>query len=234
MNRIIVITGGTSGLGYQLAKKFHSEGDFVVVVGRVLGDVEKTEEALGVDGLKADVTKDNDWTRLHKYIMEQYGKIDILINNAGGGIVYKPFLEQTLEQIRSTLELNLAGAILGCKHFAPEMVKAGHGTIINIGAAGEEKDNPGLAVYLASKAGLRSFSKALYGELREKGVKVTTVLTGAMDTGFAASCGKEAHKEKIMKPEDAAEAIKALCAIGKDVEISELVLSSDSLPFGTL
>lgn len=234
MNRIVVITGGTSGLGYQLAKKFHAEGDFVVVVGRVLTEVEKTEEALGVDGLKADVTKDNDWTRLHKYIMEQYGKIDILINNAGGGIVYKPFLDVTLEQIRSTLELNLAGAILGCKHFAPEMVKAGQGYIINIGTDGDEKANPGLAVYLAAKAGLRSFSKALYGELREKGVKVSCVLPGAMNTNFAKACGKEESKAKGLKAEDVAEAIKGLCTLGKDVEVSELVLSVDGREAGSI
>jgi len=184
MDNVIIITGGTSGYGYAAAELFAAQGERVIVVARTAADVDKTKEALGVDGFAMDITKETDWVKLYDYVKGNYDRIDLLLNNAGGAIVIAPFLEQTSEQITKSIDLNLTGMIWGCKAFAPMMVEQNGGTIINVASACATHCWPSWSVYAAAKSGMLSFSKSLYVELREAGVRVTCVIAGAGDTPF--------------------------------------------------
>jgi short-subunit dehydrogenase len=226
MSKVIVVTGGTSGFGHAICKRMSQNGDVVVASARSLDELEKTQEELHIDGIKADVTNQSDWIRLHKYVMEQYGHIDVLINNAGGGIAYKPFADQTVEEIRSSIDLNLTGAILGCKAFATEMAKAGNGLIINVASVCAKHEWANYSVYAAAKAGLLSFSKSLYVELRDKGVRVTCLLPAASDTNFAKACGKpeKAGVKLDLTAESVAQAVQNIIEMPNKVEVEEMTV----------
>ena len=189
MDNIIIITGGTSGYGYAAAELFAAQGEKVIVASRTAADVEKTKEALGVDGFAMDISIESDWIKLYEYVKETYGRIDLLLNNAGGAVVIAPFLEQTSEQITQSIDINLTGMIWGCKTFAPMMVEQKGGTIINVASACATHCWPKFSVYAAAKAAMLSFSKSLYVELREAGVRVTCVIAGAGDTNFCKNAG---------------------------------------------
>ena len=206
MDRVIVITGATSGYGYAAAKKFAEAGDRVIAVARTASSVEDTKKTLGVDGFAANITSEDDWAALHDYVSAHYGRIDLLLNNAGGAIVIVPFLEQTSEQIIDSVNLNLLGMIWGCKTFAPMMLKQESGTIINIASACATHCWPAYSVYAAAKAGMLSFSKSLYVELRPKGIRVTCMIPGAGDTPFCINAG-QGPNPMAMKAPDFAQAI---------------------------
>ena len=201
MDNVIIITGGTSGYGYAAAEIFAAQGESVIVVARTAADVDKTKEALGVDGFAMDITKEAEWQKLYDYVKENYGRLDLLLNNAGGAIVIAPFLEQTSEQITTSIDLNLTGMIWGCKVFAPMMVEQKSGTIINVASACATHCWPSWSVYAAAKAGMLSFSKSLYVELRESGIRVTCVIAGAGDTPFCENAGSGPNPMAMKAPE---------------------------------
>ena len=223
MDRVIVITGGTSGYGYATAEKFAKSGDKVIVVARTASAVEETKNALGVDGFAADITKEEDWIVLRDYVSEKYGCIDILINNAGGGVVIKPFLEQTSEQITYSIDLNLTGMMWGCKTFAPMMVEKKSGTIINVASACATHCWPNFSVYAAAKTGMLSFSKSLYVELRAQGIRVTCMIPGAGESNFSVNAGMEPYP-LIMKSADFAQAIVDVCNLPMHIVVEDMTV----------
>jgi len=206
MNNVIIITGGTSGYGYAAAKKFADAGERVIAVARNAEALEKTKETLGVDIFSADVTKEEDWNSLYKYVAEKYGRIDLLLNNAGGAVTLTPFLEQTSEQISYSIDFNLTSAMWGCKAFAPMMIDQKSGTIINIASVCANHAWPAYSVYAAAKAGLLNFSKSLYVELREFGIRVSCLIPAAGDTPFCINAGGGPNPV-MMKAPDFAQAI---------------------------
>ena len=206
MDRVIVITGGTSGYGYAAAQIFASAGERVIAVARTAENLDETKKALGVDIFKADVTKEEDWGRLYEYVDKNYGRIDLLLNNAGGAIVLAPFLEQTPDQIAASINLNLTSAMWGCKTFAPMMIRQKNGTIINVASVCATHSWPAFSVYAAAKAGLLSFSKSLYVELRPFGIRVSCLIPAAGDTPFCVNAGGDPNPV-MMKASDFAQAI---------------------------
>jgi short-subunit dehydrogenase len=206
MDKVILITGGTSGYGYAAAQKFASSGERVIAVARTAENLDETRKALGVDVFKADVTKEDDWIALCEYVKENYGRIDLLLNNAGGGVVLAPFLEQTPDQIKSSIDLNLTSAMWGCKAFAPMMAEQKSGTIINVASVCATHSWPTYSVYAAAKAGLLSFSKSLYVELRPMGIRVSCLIPAAGDTPFCVNAGGDPNPV-MMKASDFAQAI---------------------------
>lgn len=206
MNKVIVATGATSGYGLEAARKFAQQGEKVIVVARNKDNIEKTKQELGVDGFSADITKRGDWAALYKYVKDKYGRIDLLLNNAGGGVAMGPFLEQTPEQIEYSIAYNLTGAMWGCQTFAPMMVEQKGGTIINIASVCATRAWTNLSVYSAAKAGLRMFSKTLYVELSPKNIRVSCLIPAAGETHFFENCGLE-HSAPGMKAADFAQSI---------------------------
>ena len=206
MDKVIIITGGTSGYGYAAAEKFAAAGEHVIAVARTADALEKTKKELGVDIFAADVTKQEDWAALYDYVNEKYGRVDLLLNNAGGAIIMKPFLEQTSEQIFDSVNLNLLSVIWGCRTFAPMMIGQKGGTIINIASVCATHAWPTYSVYAAAKAGVLNFSKSLYVELGPLGVRVSCLIPAAGDTPFCVNAGGGPNPV-MMKAQDFAQAI---------------------------
>lgn len=179
MARIIVITGAGVGLGRALARRFASEGERVVLLGRTEAKLQALAQELGEPALAlaCDVGNPDSVRAAFAQIAQRCGRIEVLINNAA---VYEPFLvaEATDAQILSALHTNLAGAIFCARAAIPLMQRGAH--IINVSSESVGMRFPYLAIYQSSKAGLEKFSEALYHELDASSIRVSTVRAGQM------------------------------------------------------
>ena len=133
MGRVVLITGASSGYGKATAKAFKENGDTVIMTARNEARLLAAQSEVGGDlALTLDVTSPADWDAALATVRERYGRLDVLVNNAGGGIAIKEVAEFSVEEIDATIKLNLNSVIYGCRAVAPLMKEQKCGTIINI------------------------------------------------------------------------------------------------------
>ena len=190
MNRIVLITGASSGYGKATAKAFKNNGDTVIMATRNLEKLNAALDEIGGNlAISMDVTNPADWDKTVEIIKGKYGKIDILVNNAGGGVTIKDVREFSVDEIDSTIKLNLNSVIYGCRAFADMMMKQKRGTMINISSVCARQCWPSWSVYAAAKAGVLNFSKGMYLEMQPYNVRVSCVVPSSASTGFQKACG---------------------------------------------
>jgi NAD(P)-dependent dehydrogenase (short-subunit alcohol dehydrogenase family) len=225
--KVALITGGASGYGNAMVNRFADEGAKVIAA-----DINKTmlEEAKkannSIDTYVLDVTNAGSWEALAAYISSTYGRIDILINNAGGAVAVKEHIAQENEIIEKIIALNLTSVAFGCKYFGKLMKEQKEGTIINIASDCARHAWPGFGVYAAAKAGVVNFSKGLFVELRPYNVRVTAIIPGAGNTNFSKNAGIAEPDEpyKLGGPE-LAEAALHICSQPQYILVEEYMLS---------
>ncbi len=191
MNRIIFITGATSGFGKAIAEKFAASGDHLIITGRRKDRLEKLtlelqkEFGIKVLPLNFDVRdKESVFSEL-KLLPEQWRSIDILINNAGLALGRDNFDEANLDDWDTMLDTNVKGLLYVTKAVMPYLKKGGGGHIINIGSiAGKEVYEKGNA-YCASKHAVDAISKSMRVDLLRHSIKVTAIHPGAAETEFS-------------------------------------------------
>jgi 3-oxoacyl-[acyl-carrier protein] reductase len=188
-NRVALITGAASGIGRASAILFAKEGAKVVVAdidetgGRQTVDLIAREGGSAVF-VKADVTKAGDVERMIKASVDQFGKLDILFNNAGVGTAFTP-LEQVDEALWDrVMAINVKSIFLGCKYAAPVMKAQGGGVIINTASISGVRPRPGLTVYAASKGAVIVFTKAIAIEFAPYKIRVNCINPVVTDTAF--------------------------------------------------
>ncbi len=208
--KICVVTGGSSGYGLETARKLAGQGETVVITGRTESTLAEARNSIGMNTeiFAGDITSYADWERLKDFITGKYGRIDLLVNNAGAGVAIKPFSEQTVAQIEKNVQTNLMGVLYGCRAFIDMFLAQKGGTIMNITSVCAEHGWPGFAAYTAAKYGVYGFSKSLYTELRPHNIRVICMVPASSDTNFRESAGLgPASVPKLMKPWDFAEAV---------------------------
>jgi short-subunit dehydrogenase len=213
--RTIAITGAARGIGHATAKALLARGARVVIGDRDVTVLESAVTELSkfgqVTGYPLDVTDQESFaTFLDKARADgSAGHIDVLINNAGVMPV-GPFLEQSEQAIRSSIEVNVWGVLTGCRLVLPEMVKRGRGHIINIASMAGMVAVPGQVVYAGTKFAVVGLSTALADEFAPQGVEVTVILPTFTNTELIAGT-KTTGAQKPVQPEDiAAAVVKAL------------------------
>lgn len=188
LNRVIVITGASSGIGRQLAVEFAAHGAIVVGCGRsiiklkeALKEVRHTSPRSTMIG--CDVSDAEQVRGMVKKILADYGQIDILVNNAGIGM-RKAFIETSLETVEQLMRTNYLGAVY-CTHEAlPSMIARRIGHIVNISSAAGKIGTLNMAAYCGSKFALNGWSESLYHELKPLGIKVSVICPGPVQTDF--------------------------------------------------
>lgn len=224
MAKVVLITGGTSGYGLATAKKFRENGDTVIIASRNAEKVEKNVKENGfAAGFKIDVENFCEWEKLKADVIEKFGKIDVLVNNAGGGVKIADVSEQSSADIDKAVSLNLNSVIYGSKLFGEVMKKQGDGIIINISSVCARHCWGGWSVYAAAKAGVLNFTKGLYVELRPYGAKATCIIPAAASTGFQSNAGIGEENQTLM-PEDIANAVFYAANQPKGVVIEEMTV----------
>ncbi len=182
-DKVIAVTGGARGIGFETASRLHDAGARVAI-GDIDSDaVGKAAADLGIEGLVLDVTDSSSFGAFLDEVENRVGPVDILVNNAGimpvGG-----FLDYSEALIRRTVEIDLVGVMLGSQAAARRMVERGAGQVVNVASIAGRLPNPGLTVYNGAKAGVIEFSEALDAELAPRGVRVSAVLPTFTETGL--------------------------------------------------
>ena len=192
-NRIWFITGISSGLGKALAETVMANGDFAVGTFRKAdqaADFNEKNEGKGL-GLVMDVTQPENVRACFEVIQSRFGRIDVLVNNAGFGFA-GAVEEASDEEIRQVMEANFFGALDVTRQALPMFRQKRSGHIFQISSHGGIKAFPGFGIYNAAKFALEGFSEALAGELAPLGIQLTIVEPGPFRTGFAANAFQEA------------------------------------------
>ncbi len=180
--RRVLVTGGASGLGAALTAAFLARGDRVLVADRV----EPATLPAGADYLRLDVTSDEDWAAALVWTDEQWGGLDVLVNNAGiasGGRIDVA----TITEWQRVIDINLLGVVRGCRTFTPGFKAQGSGHIVNTASLAGLVHPPGMSSYTAVKAGVVALSETLSYELDPYGILVTAVCPGFFRTNLASS-----------------------------------------------
>ena len=190
MSKIAIITGATGGIGFEVAKRLGKDGFTVVLNG--IEDAagaervkELTEQGINAEYYGFDVTNEEAVTSNINAIGEKYGKIDVLVNNAGGLGGRSRFEEMTTEFYRFVMALNLDSVFFSSRAAIPFLKKGDNATIINYTSnAGWNAGGPGAGIYGTSKAGVHTITRALAKDLAEYGIRVNAVSPGTIDTAF--------------------------------------------------
>lgn len=187
-NKVAVITGGARGLGQAMAELFVKEGAKVIAVDMT----ELNYEALNVEGYKLNVTDTEECKKFFNYVIEKYGRIDVLVNNAG---ITKDAMTRKMsdEQWDLVINVNLKGVFNLTRYIGPNMQLLGGGSIINISSIVGEYGNIGQANYAASKAGIIGLTKTWAKEFAMKGgnVRVNAIAPGYIMTDILNTVPKE-------------------------------------------
>ena len=189
-NRIAIVTGATGGIGFEVAKRLGKDGFTVILNGIQNEEGAKKVAELNAEGIDAeyygfDVTNEDQVTENINKIGEKYGKIDVLVNNAGGLGGRSRFEEMTTEFYRSVMALNLDSVFFASRAAIPFLKKGNRPTIINFTSnAAWNAGGPGAGIYGTSKAGVHTITRALAKDLAEYGIRVNAVSPGTIDTPF--------------------------------------------------
>lgn len=232
--KVAVITGVGSGFGKATAEKFAAvdQVDLVLIDynGEALEATAGVCRAAGskVVALTGDVTNSETFELALKEALDTFGRVDFLINYAGGALKVAPIEEMDDEVNRRIIDLNLTSAIMSCRTFTPQFKQQGFGKIINVSSACDRRSWPGWSVYSAAKAGVNAFTKCLYTELRPHGIAVTLLVPGGSNTGFqgaAAGVGDFEWDEALaVRPEHFADMVYQTCALTLGGCVSEMLV----------
>jgi len=238
--KVAIVTGGAAGIGRAIVETFAREGAAVAIADRNPATAEAAQRALEQAGFRAlavetDVADAAAVGRMAERVAAHFGRIDILINNAGIRFL-NPLLEQTEAEWRQTLDVNLTGPFLCCKAVIPFMLKTGKGKIVNVSSVAGQFGRPLRSAYCASKGGEIAFTRAAALDMKGRNIYVNALAPALIDTplnaGFAgdaslaATWGKDLILERWGRPEDVANAALFLASDASDF-ITGSVLTVD-------
>ena len=197
-NKIVLVTGGTSGIGKVTAIAFANAGAKVVLTGRrekegaeVVAEINKTDGTASF--VRADVSKDADIVKAIDFVLATYGRLDVAFNNAGVEML-GPLDQVTEEQYRSTFDINVWGVLNSMKYEIPAMLKGGGGAIVNTSSIAGHIGLAQASIYVATKHAVEGLTKAAAVEFAQQGIRVNAVAPGTIDTEMVARFPKEAQE----------------------------------------
>ncbi|MDH3340825.1 MAG: SDR family NAD(P)-dependent oxidoreductase [Nitrosopumilus sp.] len=187
-NKIVLITGASSGIGRETAIEFAKLGANLILVARRKDKLEQIEDELkkynvSILACQCDISKKDQVKELSETVLEKFSSVDILVNNAGFAI-YGSVSDLSINDIESQMETNYFGMVYCIKNFLPSMLKKKSGHIVNVASVAASFGLPGIASYCASKFAMLGFSEGLKYELKDTGIGITVVSPIMVRTNF--------------------------------------------------
>jgi 2,3-dihydroxy-2,3-dihydro-p-cumate dehydrogenase len=234
-DKVAIVTGAAGGIGLAIANQLAKEGASVLIADILSEEAQAaSNEIRAVHKSEAecfigDISDESNAYRMIQQAIERWGKVDIMVNNAGGGVIL-PFLQQTSETLHQTINRNLWSTIWPCKAVLPHMIKQGRGRIINIGADSVRNGLLEHAAYNAAKGGVHGLTTGLAREFASYDITVNTVAPCAVAT--------DRMKEKLKEPSARIKHFLSVIPKGRFAEMKEVAaavsfLASDDAAFIT-
>ena len=231
--QVAIVTGAGSGIGAAIARRLAQMGAITVLCGRKRAPLESTAAAIAESGGRAeiavcDVMDMDSVESVAAHVDRNFGRADILINNAGVGAFAGPLHQMSPESWEQVMNTNLRGVFYCIRAFAPNMIRARYGHIVNISSLAGKNALPNGAAYAASKWGLNGLSYSVAEELRTHNIRVSVVCPGSVHTDLSPHEGKD--PKKMLQPDDVAHVVAMLVTQEPQSFASEVLLRPTQKP----
>ncbi|CAN5153689.1 SDR family NAD(P)-dependent oxidoreductase [soil metagenome] len=230
-NQVCLVTGGGSGIGLATAQLLYERGARVMIAGRSVDKLAKAAD--GLDGerfvtQRVDVADSEQVQIMVDEVVNRWGRLDLLVNNAGLNIKRRAIRELTLEGWNQLIRTNLDGAFYCIYSVLPIMRKQGGGLIINISSVAGKRAGPlGGAGYAAAKFGMSALGICLGAEEKDAGIRVCNIYPGEVDTPILVNRPEPVtpeHRQSMLHPEDVAQAVEFVASLPARASVPELVI----------
>ena len=207
--RVAIITGAGRGIGRAIALRYSQEGAAVALAARTPAQIDEAAAEIESAGgralaIQCDVSSESDVDRLVDATVRQFGKIDILVNNAAVNLPPTDLTEVDLSVWRNVIDVNLTGAFICTRAVLPHMKRTGSGVVLILSSVGGRRGAAGRGPYRASKAALINFTETIGAEGANYGVRAVCLCPGGVDTDMMREIGMAGGRE-LMKPEQVAD-----------------------------
>lgn len=231
-DQVAVVTGAARGIGRAISRQLASMGIQVILAARDTDQLERVKGEIEADGgvagvAQLDLTEESSVAKLADLVKSQYRRCDVLVNNAGIGLMGQPLHEMASTNWDMLMGTNLRGPYLMIRAFAPLMIAAKSGHIVNISSLAGRNPLANGAAYAASKWGLNGLTYSVAEELREHNIRVSVIAPGSVNTGFGRSGG---NSDKKVQPEDVARVVAMLVTQAPQSFVSEVLLRPTQKP----
>jgi 3-oxoacyl-[acyl-carrier protein] reductase len=227
-NKVAIVTGSSSGIGKAIALRFAQEGANVVVTARRKSLCEQTAKQISQKGgkafvVQADISLENQAHLLFEKTLQQYGRVDIVVNNAGifGG---RRIAETTTQAFDEVMNVNLRGTFFCCRVAFKQMKKQGGGIIINMSSVAGVQAWAGTGTYSASKHGVMALTRSLADEGRPYNIRVSAICPGGVADELVDATEEEILRSEKISPFDIAETAVYLATLGKFAVVHQIVV----------
>src|SRR5918997_1740928 len=229
-SRAALVTGGSSGIGLAIARMLGKEGYWLTVSARRPEKLEEavktlTDEGIDAHAVPANMAEEEGVKQVVDAHRERFGRLDVLINNAGVGIA-GPIAEHETKRLDMQLNVNLRGVYLTLRESIPMLKEAGaehrKALVVNTASIAGKVGAPGLAAYAATKGAVVALSQSAHGELSADGIQVTAFCPGFVATPMTDWVEGQVPKEEMIQPEDIAEAVRFLLRTSKNCVVPEI------------
>jgi 3-oxoacyl-[acyl-carrier protein] reductase len=221
---IVLVTGGSSGIGLETARLLRSKGAKVAISARRAGPLEAAAKEIGAFPIAGDVGKEEDATRMVEETIREFGDYNTLVNNAAWGH-FGTLLDLDVNEFRAMMDTNVFGAMLAARESAKHFVKRGSGNIVNVSSTAGSRGFAGGTSYVASKFALGGMTECWRAELRKHDIRVMQVNPSEVLTNFAANAGYDQKKsDRKLRSEEIAHAILAMLSMNDRGFTTELTV----------
>ncbi len=220
MDRAALVTGGSSGIGFAIARMLRDEGYGLTLASRRPEKVEAAAAELGAEAVAADLGDPDECARVVAVHRERFGRLDVLVNSAGLGIAGR-VEDLPAKQLDLQLGVNLRGLFLVTQAAIP-LLRESRGWIVNLASIAGTLPTPGLSVYGATKAAVIALTRSLNEELDADGVRAIAICPGFVDTPMAEWSGIE--PDEMIRPEDCAEVVRMCLRLSPRARIPQVVV----------
>ncbi len=197
-NAKVLVTGGSGGIGFEVAKQLIAQGAKVAICGRNKEKLQQAAQSIGAFPILADVSKEEDVVKMVAAVISEFGDFNVLINNAAFGF-FAPLVDTPTEKFNELLATNLTGAMMVGRESAKYFVGKSYGNIVNISSTAGQAGFASGTAYVATKFALKGMTECWRHELRKHNVRVMLVNPSEVQTDFFTSLGREARPQNPTK-----------------------------------